>query len=295
MREIPADLLARPFTVQMAATAGVTARQLQGRRCRRIFHNVYLGGHVELTVGVLAEAVALIMPSVGVVSDATAALLLGADVRRAGDFGIDATVLREGRLRRRGVRTTEALLEDRDIVVVNGVPVTSPVRTAFDLARQRNLIEAVVGVDAMLNRGGCELAELAAYIDARSGWYGIRWARAALIHAEPLAESPMESRQRMRLVLAGLPRPQAQHKLFEQPNVVRARLDHGYPEWKVAPEYDGEPHKDHWRADNERQQWIRDQGWWHRRYTSLTIQSGWDVMVAQVRTALIARGWRPDR
>jgi hypothetical protein len=293
MRDIPAALVARPFTVRMAASVGVTPRQLRGRRCRMLFKGVYVGADVELTVELMAAAVALILPLGAVVGGRTAALLHGADVRRRGDVTIDVIVSRDSLLRRPGVRATAALLEPGDVAQIAGILVTSAVRTAFDLARQRDLIEAVVGVDAMLNRGGAQLNELTAYVASHRGWRGIRWADAALIHAEPLAESPMESRQRMRLVLAGLPRPRAQVKLYVRPNVVRARLDHGYPEWKVGPEYDGDPHEDQWRADNERQQWIRDQGWWHRRYTSLSIQSGWEGMVSEVGAALVARGWRP--
>lgn len=40
-------------------------------------------------------------------------------------------------------------LPDRSIIVVNGVQCTSPLRTAFDLARIRNLPEAVAAVDGM--------------------------------------------------------------------------------------------------------------------------------------------------
>jgi hypothetical protein len=145
----------------------------------------------------------------------------------------------------------------------------------------------------MANRGGCDLADLAAYIADHRGWRGVRYADATLVHAEPRAESPMESRQRMRLVLAGLPRPVAQYELFDSSGSFIARLDHAFPEWKVSPEYDGDVHESSWRADNERQQRIRDECWWHRRYTSLSIQSGWWRMVDEVGAALVTAGWRP--
>jgi len=208
-------------------------------------------------------------------------------------IGVDVTMLRASVIRRPGIRATAAYLEPGDVVELNGVPVTSPARTAFDLARQRDLIERVVGVDAMLNRGGCQPEELAAYIVDRPAWRGIRWAREALTHAEPRAESPMESRQRMRLVLAGLPRPEAQFVLFDRDGRFVARLDHAYEKWKVSPEYDGAPHDERWRRDNERQELIRAEGWWHRRYTSVSIEQGWDRMIAEVARALTERGWSP--
>jgi hypothetical protein len=301
MRDIPAELLARPFTSKLARAAGVTARQLQGARCQRLFHDVYVGANVTVTPELLASAVSLVLPAGAVVGGTMAALLHGADVRRWGDTGIGVIVSREAQIRRRGIRARAALLEPGDVVVIGGIPVTSAVRTAFDLAGTRNLIESVVGVDAMLNRGGCRLEDLTAYVASHRGWSGVRWADAALIHAEPKAESPMETRQRMRLVLAGLPRPEAQYTLYAAPTVLVprkvfvARLDHGYEEWRVGPEYDGEPHADQWRADNERQERIRGLHWWHRRYTSLTIQSGWGGMVDEVGAALVAAGWRPSR
>lgn len=293
MREIPDDLLARPFTTATAASYGVTAGQLQGARCRRLFHGVYLGAHVGVTVQILAEAIALVLPPGAVVSGATAALLHGADVRAGADAGVDVTTLRAAQIRRSGIRATSAYLESGDVETVYGIPVTSPTRTAFDLARRRVLIERVVGIDAMLNRGGCALSGLATYIDDRFGWRGIRWAREALTYAEPLAESPMETRQRMRLVLAGLPRPRAQYTLLTVSETFVARLDHAYEEFRVAPEYDGEVHRESWRQDNERQELIRAQGWWHRRYTALSIVDGGKQMTADVRRALLERGWKP--
>jgi len=64
----------------------------------------------------------------------------------------------------------------------------------------------------------------------------------------------METRQRMALVLDGLPRPRAQVELYEPSGSFVARLDHGYEEWQVGVEYDGEVHAQTWRADLEREQ-----------------------------------------
>jgi hypothetical protein len=295
VREIPTEILTRPFTLATARAAGLTARQLGGQRCRRLFQGVYLGADVEVTVAILTQAVALILPDGAVVGGATAALLRGADVRRRDDLDIDVILLREGQIRRPGIRATAAHLEPGDVEEIMGVPVTSAVRTAFDLARQQpHLIDSVVGIDAMLNRGGCCLDDLTSYIAEHRGWRGVRWADAALLHAEPKAESPMESRQRMRLVLGGLPRPEAQYVLYDGALFV-ARLDHGYPEWRVGPEYDGEIHETTWRADIERQERIRGLHWWHRGYNLLSIQSGWQQMVDEVGAALVAAGWRPPR
>lgn len=278
----------------MAACCGVTPRQLDGQRFRRLFRGVFAARSLEITVPVLAAAAMLVLPEDAAVSATSGAWLHGADIRRRGDQDLDVTVLRRSQVGRAGIRTTEAYLEPGDIVEIEGVRVTSPTRTAFDLARQRDLIDRVVGIDAMLNRGGCKLDELIDYIADHPDWRGIRWARQAVTYAEPLSQSPMETKQRMQLILGGLPRPEAQFTLYDEHGLPFAVLDHAYPEWKVGPEWDGDPHKDRWRYDNERSERIRDIGWWHRRYTSVSIERGWDTMVNQVRRALLERGWRPS-
>jgi hypothetical protein len=103
----------------------------------------------------------------------------------------------------------------------------------------------------------------------------------------------METRLRLALVRDGLPRPTAQVDLYDPSGAHVARLDLGYPEWKVGIDYDGEVHRDRWRYDLERQEGVRDLGWWHRRYTSIHAADGWRQVVGQVRDALAAAGWRP--
>ncbi|MBV9487368.1 MAG: hypothetical protein JO246_15080 [Frankiaceae bacterium] len=292
MRSIPDDLLAAPFTAAMAAARGVTPQQLRGGRVRRLFHGVFVGAHVEVTPEVLAIGIALVLPPGAVVSHSTAALFEGADVRTWRDNNVYVTTLRLSQLRRPGIVATAAYLEEGDVCIKHGIPMTSPSRTAFDLARQRDLIERVVGIDAMLNRGGVKLPDLAAYVADRPAWRGIRWAREALTYAEPKSQSPMETRQRMQFILAGLPRPVAQHPVYAG-GVLIAELDNSFPEFKVGTDWDGKPHAETWLADTERQAKIHLEEWWHRRYTKLSIASGWESMINEVRTALLFRGWRP--
>jgi hypothetical protein len=292
VREVPEALAQAPFTSAMARAEGLTSRQLQSSRFRRLFHGVYVDARLPVTPRLLARAVALVLPPGAVVAGTTAALLHGADVRRGAETAIEVVVARDDQVRRTGVMARAALLEAGDVTTVLGVPCLSPVRVAFDLARQRRFVDAVVGVDAMCNRGGCCLNELAAYVAGHPGWRGVRWAREVLEHAEPLSESVMETRQRMALVQAGLPRPRAQVDLFDEDGTHVARLDHGYDEWKVGLDYDGEVHRDRWRYDLERQERVRDLGWWHRRYTSMHAAAGWRQMVRQVGDALVSAGWR---
>src|SRR4051812_39228167 len=167
----PEELLGRPFTRSQARSAGLTAAELRSSAWRRILHDVYVSADIDDSFALRAAAVQLVLPDDAVVGYASAAWLRGADVRRSlKDLAVDVVAQRGDQIRRAGIRATSALLEPGDVVVCHGVPMTSATRTAFDLARRRDLIEAVVGVDAMLNRGGCELDELVTYVQQHRGW-----------------------------------------------------------------------------------------------------------------------------
>jgi len=94
---------------------------------------------------------------------------------------------------------------------------------------------------------------------------GCRRARAACALADGLAESPQETRLRLVIGRSGLPTPVAQLRVQESGRLV-ARVDFGWPELKVALEYDGL-----WHA--EPGQFARDR----QRLNRLTA-AGWRVL-----------------
>lgn len=96
---------------------------------------------------------------------------------------------------------------DEDVVTVDGIPVTSQVRTCFDLMRQRYLVEAVAVADMFAWRCGLPLPLLHAYCADRRRWPGVREARVAADLAVPNARSPGETRLRLLVLLAGYPEP----------------------------------------------------------------------------------------
>ena len=145
-----------------------------------------------------------------------------------------------------------AQLPSTDITQLGGIPVTTPLRTAFDLARRRNLIEGVVALDALLNARLVALDELREYVAAHRAWRGVRSAAKAVTLAEPRSESPMESRLRMVIVLPGLPRPEAQVALCRPGGQEVARIDLGYRDARKGYEFDGAEHEIRWEADRRR-------------------------------------------
>jgi uncharacterized protein (DUF58 family) len=186
-----------------------------------------------------------------------------------------------GEVERVDFRVLHGLLGADDTGVCQGMPVTSPERTCFDLARRLTLVEAVVALDRALHDGLVAADELAKYIAARSGWAGVCRARRALDLVEPDSESPMETRLRLVLVLRGLPRPQVQPSIWDRSLFV-ARPDLYYPQAKLGIEYDGGNHRDRLVEDNRRQNRLTVRSIALLRYTSSDVYQRPDEVAAEV-------------
>jgi hypothetical protein len=127
-------------------------------------------------------------------------------------------------------------LRDDERQLLRGVPLTTPARTAFDLGRQPGRTVALIRVDALANATALRPAAIEGLIKRHPGVRGLRQPRGVVDLMDSGAESPQETRTRLVLVDAGLPRPQTQIA------VDRWRIDMGWEEFKVGVEYDGEQH-----------------------------------------------------
>ena len=77
-------------------------------------------------------------------------------------------------------------------------------------------------------------------------------------------DSPMESRLRMLLVLAGLPEPVVNHIEYDESGRWLRRYDLSYPDQRLAIEYDGRQHADstrQWERDVERREELDQDDW----------------------------------
>lgn len=92
--------------------------------------------------------------------------------------------------------------------LVHGAPVTTPARTAIDLARTADVLGAAVVLDAALRRA--PRAELERVLAHQRGWPGSARAQVRLGRADALVESPLESLARIRCAQQGLPAPALQ-------------------------------------------------------------------------------------
>lgn len=152
-----------------------------------------------------------------------------------------------------------------DLVELNGLPVTNPARTAFDLARHLPRGLAVAHLDALSAATGLALAEVTPLIARNRGVRSVRQCRATLSLMDGGAQSPKESWLRLVLVDAGLPRPTTQIKVTDGRLV--AYLDMGWEQAMVAMEYDGDQHR------TDRRQYVKD-----IRRAEMVNRLGWNVI-----------------
>lgn len=178
-----------------------------------------------------------------VYSHLAAAALWGIRIRGAWPSVVDVLVEPAGGGRSSGrVRRRALGLDDREIVELDGLLVTSPAQTIVDLARILPFVDGVVAADSALGtsfgRASLTSKELLwARLDAASRGRGLGRARAVVAEADGRAESPPETESRLAAVLLGFPRPELQRE-FETPS-GRRRADLWWEHYGIAGECDG--------------------------------------------------------
>ena len=200
------------FRGSLAIAAGLTTpRRLRGPRFRRLFPDVYCPAVDEPPdLRLRSLGTYRLVEGRGVLAGYSAAVLLDADCAPHRD--VPAEVMVAGR----GQRVHDGLLVRRDRIApgettrVGDVRCTSPLRTAYDLGRQDDLVESVVAVDRLANRHRFDPNLLLHFAARYRGNPGTARLCTALAHVNPYAGSPMETRLRMIIVQAGLPTPEVQ-------------------------------------------------------------------------------------
>jgi hypothetical protein len=267
---LPLDV---PFTAEHAAAWGVSRQRLRalvGRgSVRRILVGVYVAAQAPDTVALRAKALSLVVPEVAVVTDRTAAWLHGVDIlprsSRSAPPPVNVFHTTDTRVRRPEVAAGRRGLERSDITMVDGVRVTTALRTALDLGRLLRRHDALAAIDGFL-RIGVPHELLVTEIGRFRGYRGVRQLRALAPLGDGRAESPGESALRLDWLDAGLPRPELQVWVYDEHGTRRYRLDMALVELRYAAEYDGEEfhtsEKDR-RHDENRRAWCTRQQQWH--------------------------------
>lgn len=274
-----------------AVRAGVATRHELARDYTKLYRGVFVRKGGEITLRDRAIGGWLATGRRGVIAGATAAALHGAP-------WVDPTLPVEvtgvkGRPQEGLVLRTEHLAPD-DITRVAGLPVTTRVRTAFDLGRHLDRAEALALLDALMWNQRFDIAEVAALAEQRPRARRVVQLRELLPLIDGGAASPRESALRLQLHDNGFPRPETQIPVLEGSRPV-AFLDLGWPEYGVAVEYDGDHHRKdrkQYVKDIARLRMLEEKRWIVIRVIAEDMPEAWLARVAQ---ALRSRGWQADR
>ncbi len=254
-----------------------------------MLHGLYAPGGRHDDLDLRVQALTRVLPPGVALSHRTALWLLGLDL--LGPV-LDVTAPRGHRVQvRPGLRVHSAALPESELCEVGGLLVVSAARAVVDVARDEPLLDAVPVGDAVLRSGAADRVLLDRALDGATGLRQVRAARLAVGLLDARAESPMESRVRLRFVQGGL-QPESQVDLYDDLGHV-ARVDLVVD--GVLVEYDGrEAHLEPAAFTRERRRQTRllEGGGVVRRYTAADVyRRSAEDLVAEVRRA--ARDVRP--
>jgi hypothetical protein len=266
-----------PFVGSEALARGELSRHQLRTRYQALFPDIYLSRTETPSHRTLITAAWLWSHQAATVAGLSAAALHGSAWI---DSRLPVELVWSNARPPRGIVTRDLTLIDGEFQTLDGLVVTTPERTAFDIGRLRPVTLAVAHLDALVRATGVKVRDVEELAARHRGSRGLRRLETALNLMDPGAQSPKETWLRLILIKAGLPRPTTQIPVLDDDGYVFAFLDMGWEEWMVAVEYDGDQHRvDRW-------QYVKDM----RRIKRLE-ELGWVVIraVAEDRSAGIVR------
>lgn len=276
-----------PFIGSEALAAGLISKHALHARYDDPFPNIYVLEGTVLTALSRAVAAWLWSGRNGVLAGRSAAKLLGA---KWVDDDAPAQLLHRNRRPPKGIETWSDAYADDEVTVKRGMRVTTPARTALDLACRLPVEDAVAAIDALARATRLNLDDVERLMQRYPGRRGLNRARIALALVDAGAESPQETRLRLVFIKAGFPRPETQIKLYDEYGRTVAKLDMGWRDVMVGADYEGEHHRlsrSVFNYDIRRHDTAIELGWNDIRYT---VEDTDLVIVERARRAFAARG-----
>jgi hypothetical protein len=274
--------MGEPFIGSEAVASGrVTPYALRSRYVA-IHRDIFVPRDTELTAVIRAKAAWFWSGRRGVIAGLSSSALHGAkwvDARQP------AQIIHENRHPPKGISTWADRVEEDEVQTVDGIPVTSPARTALDLACRYPVGKAVAAVDALARATHLKMADVELLAERYKGRRGIRRARVALPLVDPGAESPRETWLRLLLIRAGFPPPQTQIPIYDEYGQLVAVVDMGWEHIKLAVDYEGDHHwmdRRRFNHDIRRAEAVAELGWIDVRVTAEDTEGG---VIARVSAA----------
>ncbi|WAC94530.1 DUF559 domain-containing protein [Mycobacterium sp. Aquia_213] len=241
--------MGKPFMGSEALADGALTRHELQTQYRVLFPNVYLSRDAEISLERRIVAAWLWSKRRGIIAGAAAAALHGAKwIPNA----VPVELIYANSHAPPGVLARRDALLDSEIQLVDGLDVTTPERTAFDVGRRGAVHSAVARLDALARATGFKVEDVLEVAACHPRSPGVRRLQAALDLVDAGAQSPRESYLRLLLIDAGLPRPQTQIPVVGVDGMPVAYLDLGWEDCMLAVEYDGDQHR------TDRRQYVKD-------------------------------------
>lgn len=267
----------QPFTAAMAREAGITRnclhKMVASGELRKVLSHVYVAVSAKDYLDLRVAAAALVLPDHAVVVDRSAAWLHDVDILDFVELDLvpelDAVSIGgKEPSRRDGIFGGKRDLSADDVMTLHpGVRVTTPARTACDVACLLGRYRAIATLDEFRRKHHLSIADLTAQLPRFRGRRGVIQLRELVPLSTDRADSQAESWTRLMIRDACLPVPEAQVDVVV-PGWDQARLENAYPHLRVAVEYDGEA--DHTSTDDRERDETR---------RAALVEAGWIILV----------------
>lgn len=216
-----------------------------------------------------------------------------------GDWRIHVTRGRDdGKPRRRNVVGHRLTFLPGEVVMHDGVRITSPARTWLDLAAFLQVDELIALGDSLVvshdqdfpypRTATATIEELRRMIAAHPGMRGMKTARLAMAEIRVGADSAQETKMRLILARTRLGEPLLNHVIRNEWGQAAVWPDAAYPEQRIALQYDGGHHGDprQYLRDIRRQATTERLGWREIRVSKEDLEGDKPFLVEKVRAAL---------
>jgi len=270
------------------AAGAVTSKQLKSGLYRRLLHNVYADPGLTADHQLYARGAALVMPHNGVLGGRSAAAWFGAPFASPAEPVLVLVPPDSPWRGPRGVRVHRSPIAADEVLEVDdgAIRITTPLRTAWDVAALETVPNAVAILDGMVRAGQLDLDECRrVHASARRRWRASRVGK-VLPLVDGRSESPPESWVRVACARAALPAPIPQFVVVVDGEFL-GKVDLAWPDRGVIVEYEGAHHFDELqiRRDDRRYERLVAAGWRVIRLSAADLRD-LDAVVERIARAL---------
>lgn len=296
---MPDQLSSVPFTIHEARAAGLSNGRLRSSDVASKGRLLYLPAGWDFEIRGLARALSAATPGAWI-SHLTAAVLQGLWLPT---WFRDCRELHLSKprslppVRRKGVVGHTVLAFSHEVMVLDGIRISTPARTWLDLASILPLEDLVAVGDQLVRHPQPGLEErvepwatrpaLQEMLRQHPKLQGIVKAREAVELIRHGSDSAPETFLRLALCAAGLPEPELQLRVVPNDPYSPA-ADMGYRAQRIAIQYDGGHHltREQQSRDNRRDESFNSAGWRYFKFNADDLAQDFRRAVRKVRLAL---------